>query len=325
MWRDYNLTLGLPQTNHRNLAESRLLMEACNFFWWSLSEGIGRSIAQLRTAAGQPVYATIYFVEEHFPPGQTLGNFTLDDRMRFLVGVRSVSNRATDGRIVFDREDCLGGPTDPEALWQASYPLHPKIHFGSLFATPDPNSHQLEPCPPVNARFSELPCLPSEENPTRLVRQAQETSRLGLVPEDWFALDPQGPLDTIMAIDPDRDTNAAGLVYFANFISFMERGEREAIPVPTVFGEFYRDVDLKERELLRRRTAYFSNLGFSDRLIISVSRFAPSKDRGMLGLRYRLTRESDQKLICLSEAIMSFTWHLKSEETTSLRRNRSPD
>ena len=312
MWRDYALTIGLPQTNHSNFAEAKLLMEACNFFWWRLGEAIQRPIAQLRTASGEPVYATITFIDETFPPDRTLPTFRLDDRLTFLVGIRAIKNLAVEGLVVFDREDQLPSTPDHDSWWDR-VPPHPVIRFGSIFATPG-KDNQLRLAAPMNAVFQDLPPLPPDDSPLQLARRAQETGRLGVVPDAWSPLDRHGPTEVTYAIDPDRDTNAAGLVYFAHYAAMMELGERRAIPQPGQFGWRFPSVPLEHRQLLRRRVAYFGNAGLFDQVAIAVSRFASSDHPGELGLRYQLTRASDRKLICLSEALMTLAPHSQPPE-----------
>ena len=109
----FELTIGLPQTNYRGLAEPRLLMEACHVFWQALGEAIGRPISALRSAAGDPVYATIVYIDERFPDGRTLDQFRLDDRLRLFVELRAIRNLAVEEHRRYRR---LGG-ADVEAFF----------------------------------------------------------------------------------------------------------------------------------------------------------------------------------------------------------------
>jgi probable biosynthetic protein (TIGR04098 family) len=298
MWRSYPLRIGLPQTNARQLAEPRMLMEAGNVFWWALGEAIGRPVSALRTAAGQPVYATIYFIDEQFPPDRTLGTFHLDDQLRMLVDVRSLSSLSMEGRVVFDREDRLAVADD--AWWERPAP-HPTIRFGSVFAAVDATG-RLRPIRPANADASQLAPLALEAALSRHSREAEQTGRLALIPEDWAGLDADGaPITVDYTIDPDRDTNAAGLVYFANYVSMLECGERAALAT----ADGGAGVDLASRQVLARRIAYFGTARPDDRVTVAVSRFRSPAQPDRVGLRYRLTRAADATLLCLSEAIFA--------------------
>lgn len=305
MWREYALTVGLPQTNYRNLAEAKLLMEACNFFWRGLGEAIQCPVAQLRSAQGDPVYATIAFVEERFPMDRTLQTFHLDDRLRCLLRIRAIKNLATECLMMFDREDRLAAPLDAALSFDGA-PPYPVVRFGSIFAAPGPGNGRLKLTVPANATFQDLAALPLEDNPIQVTRRAQETGRLDVIPPNWVSLDADAPPEVSYTIDPDRDTNAAGLVYFANYIAFLEMGERSALPRASAWPHPSTSADPAGRQLLHRRVAYFENAGLSDRVAISVSRFASPTRPDQLGLRYQLVRASDRKLICLSEALMTF-------------------
>ena len=63
----YDLTLGLPHTNHRGLSEPLLLMHAGHFQWLSIAAATGGPLSRLRTASGGEVYAAFYYIEERLP------------------------------------------------------------------------------------------------------------------------------------------------------------------------------------------------------------------------------------------------------------------
>lgn len=303
-WRSYSLTVGLPHTNARGFAEARLLMEAGHFFWQALGEELGRPVAELRSARGRPVYATIAYVEENVPEDRDLGSFRLDDRLRFLVGLRSGGPLAMEARVVFDREDALRLDGARQAWSDASMRSHPRVRFGSLFASPSRDGQGLELAVPVNIRPAPLSPVPQEESPVQITRQAQETGELGVVPQEWASLDSSTWIASRYAIDPDRDTNLTGLVYFANYVAFLELGERQALCAPATLGSPWSASDTAHRRLWRRRIAYVGNAAVGDLLTVAVARFA-SPDPRCVGLRSRVTRESDGKLLCLSESVVS--------------------
>ena len=59
----YDLTLGLPHTNHRFFAEHLLMKYAGHFQWQSIAAAAGLPLSSLRTAAGGEVYASFYYIE----------------------------------------------------------------------------------------------------------------------------------------------------------------------------------------------------------------------------------------------------------------------
>ena len=79
----------------------------------------------------------------------------------------------------------------------------------------------------------------------------------------------------------------------------MDWAERKAMTenAPTPFAP----AQIDYRALRRREIAYFGNASVSDRVRIHVRMFRRGDTE--VAFRYRLTRESDGKLIALSEAI----------------------
>ncbi len=305
-WKPYELTIGLPQTNYRHFAEVKLLMEAGNFFWWALGEAMGSPVSKLRSDTGEPLYATIYFIEENFPFERSLPSFTLDDRLNFFVALRTLRNTSVEGRVVFDRADRIAS-AEENSSWCTEGSAHPWVRYGSIFAAPEAGTNKLTVASPANATATKLPPLPFGENPARITREAEATGQLGVIPEDWVSLDAAGSVSVTYAIDPDRDTNAAGLVYFANYVAFMEVAERQVLVRPTASGKGLTSELLAQRRVLRRRIAYYGNASLSGQLMIAVSRFAPPASSDLVGLRYRITLAGQEKPICLSEVLFALS------------------
>ena len=273
----YDLTLGLPHTNHRFFSEHLMLKYAGHFQWQSLAAAAGMPLSVLRTADGGEVYASFYYIEIVIPEAAPLESFRLDDTVRFEIALRAFKNIAFEGRVVFDR---------PERLREAE---SPRIRFANIFITPQQGNSRLRVAPPAQADFRELPPLPNEENPYHLTRAASESGALGLLDDGW---EPVTSYEHRYDIDVDRDTNGAGLVYFANYVAFMDTAERLAV----------RDI-AKERSLRHRRIAYYGNADVDDTLTIAVTVLRSGARPNALGFRYIIRREEDGQTICLSEAI----------------------
>jgi probable biosynthetic protein (TIGR04098 family) len=227
----YDLVLGLPHTNRAGFGEHLLLMQAGHFYWTAISRAVGRPLSQLRTLTGGPVYATFYFVEARFPEGTPIRRFRLDDHLIFGVFLRRFKNLALEGQILFDHAKAMsatlaeiGDMPKADAIAR-----HPYIRFASIFITPNGGNSQLRVAAPANADFGALAELPNEENPYHLTRETQRSGRLGLLADEWKSVDGGHAFEHRYVIDPDRDSNGAGLVYFANYVAFMEAAERRAL------------------------------------------------------------------------------------------------
>src|SRR3954447_4729889 len=287
----YDLTLGLPHTNYRQLSEHLLLKYAGHFQWQAIADAAGMPLSVLRTMQGGEVYASFYYIEERIPESAPLEGFRLDDTVRFIINLRAYKNIAIEGRIVFGHPDDLNDPARVEkaaAVENEDRDL-PFIHFANIFITPEKGNSRLRVAPPAQADFASLPLLPNEENPFQITRAAEQSGSLGVIDDSWT---PIGAYDHRYTIDVDRDTNGAGLVYFANYVAFMDTAERLAL---RSLG-----IDAKTRSLRRRRIAYYGNADVEDTITIHVEVL---RSDARLGFRFRLVRDEDQQMICLSEAI----------------------
>ena len=294
----YDLTLGMPHTNHRGLSEPVLLKHAAHYEWASIAAAIGTPLSRLRTSAGGEVYAAVYYVEERLPPATPLESFRLDDVVRFAVALRSFKNIAVEGRIVFDRQERMEDASRVEEALEphATEVPYPFIRFGNIFITPVKGNSVLQMAPPASIDLFAMPPLPNDENPYHLTREAGAGGGLGVLDEGWT---PAGSFEHQYHIDIDRDTNGAGLVYFANYVAFMETAERLALGrLMPADGE-----TLAGRTLLHRRIAYYGNADAADRIAVGVTVLRKETAAASIGLRYRIQRQEDGRTICLSEAI----------------------
>ena len=276
---EYDLVLGLPHTNHRFLNEHHLLQYAGHFQWSAIAAAAGMPLSALRTTAGAEVYASFYFIEERIPDDTPLESFRLDDTVRFAIALRSFKNIAIEGKLFFDRPERLGADS-------------PFIHFANIFITPEKGNSRLRVAPPAQADFAALPPLPNDENPFNITRAAEQSGTLDVIDEGWRSA---GSYDHRYAIDVDRDTNGAGLVYFANYIAFMDTAERLAL---RSLG-----IDAKLRSLRRRRIAYYGNADVDDTITVRVDVLRDEARPKHIAFRYRIERDEDGQRICLSEAI----------------------
>lgn len=289
----YDLPLGLPHTNYRGLSEPLLLMQAGHLQWNSIASAIGAPLSRLRTASGDEVYAAFYYIEERIPADAPLESFGLDDVVRFTVSLRSFKNIAVEGSIVFDLRSRFEEPDINRNT------THPQIRFGNIFITAVKGNSLLNVAPPANGDFTGLPPLPNHENPYHLTRAAVESGSLGLLDSAWTSIG--GPLEYRHQIDVDRDTNGAGLVYFANYVSFMETAERLAVGggPPDTSGRSARG----SRSLRHRRIAYYGNADISDTIVVRTEMLTCEQAPDSIGFRYSIEREEDGRTICLSEVI----------------------
>jgi probable biosynthetic protein (TIGR04098 family) len=283
--RSSRLVLGMPHTNRDGLAEHLLLMHAGHLYWSAIARASRRKLSSLRSASGEKIYATFYFIEEDFPAGTPLSTFRIDDDLRFVVALRAFKNLATDGRILFDEARRLPRTAQPIAAGR-----HPFIRLASIFTERSAGNRRLKIAAPADADFSGLTPLPDRENAFHVTRAAEQSGELGLIDGDWARLSAH-PAETRYTVDPDRDTNGAGLLYFANYAVVINTAEREAL-------------NGAGRDVRRRRLAYYGNAEPNEVLRITVDVFARNDQSRAVAIRSRVHRDGDGQLICLSEAIL---------------------
>lgn len=283
--RSSRLVLGMPHTNCDGLAEHLLLMHAGHLYWSAIARASRRRLSSLRSASGAEIYATFYFIEEDLPAGTPLSTFRVDDELRFVVALRAFKNLAMDGRILFDEARRLPRTAQPIAAGR-----HPFIRLASIFTERSAGNRRLKIAAPVDADFSGLTPLPDRDNAFHLTRAAEQSGELGLIGEEW-ARRSAHPAETRHTVDPDRDTNGAGLLYFANYAVVINIAEREAL-------------NGAGRDLRKRRLAYYGNAEPDEVLRITADVFGRNDQSGTVAVRCRVRRDADDQLICLSEAIL---------------------
>jgi probable biosynthetic protein (TIGR04098 family) len=300
----YDLLIGLPHTNFHQLAEHLMLMHLGHFQWQSIARSIGSPLSALRTVDGGEVYATFYYIEERIPETAPLYGFKLDDTLRVFVTLRAFRNIAFDGRLVFHHASYFEEHaihTDEELVRVYSARSCPSIHFANVFVTPHGGNAALKLAPPANASFEGIPSLPNHENAYNITRLVEQSGTFGNFDAQWACLNPDRPFVMTYAINPDRDSNGAGLVYFANYLAFLDAAERGA--VEQYGASRWSASSLRTRTLRFRQLAYFGNADLDDTIRISIHVYHHTADARLMGFRYAIIRERDAMRICISEAI----------------------
>lgn len=284
MKSSFALDLGMPHLGRNNLSESSLFKAIGNDRWKMIEACGGIPTGQIRDDAGARLYATFFYLEVHFTPERPLAAHGENERMSFETDLLHSGQVYLDGRHRLVQE--------PD-IW---------IRSSNVFIYQERGPSQLKMSIPANMSFADIPELPTPPDSLTLCRAARQNgSFFDREPDDvdLFA----GVRECCYQLDPDRDMNGAGLVYFANFIAFLDRAEREAVagircPIPPSV--------LDARSTYFRRIGYFGNAQASDALRILVRarmRALPSATHGRLidiGLDYRVLRSSDEKEIVIS-------------------------
>ena len=117
------------------------------------------------------------------------------------------------------------GVPDPESAPRFIEAGIPTIRLSNIFIQQELGPEKLRIGQPSNADFSKVPAIREAPEGHVRNREAQEAGHFFAPPERARVF----TLAFDHMIDPDRDVNAAGLVYFANFPAFFEVAERRAM------------------------------------------------------------------------------------------------
>jgi probable biosynthetic protein (TIGR04098 family) len=284
MTADFVLDLGMPHLGRNNLSENALFKAIGNDRWDKIEEVGGVPTGLIRDDAGSRLYATFFFLEVHFAPERPLAAYGENQTMSFRTDLSHF------GQVYLDGRHCL---VDDPDLW---------VRSSNVFIYQERGPSKLSMSIPANMDFTGIPELSALPDSLTLCRLARTTGAFfEPEPEDVDLF--EGVREFEYELDADRDMNGAGLVYFANYIAFLDRAERGVLtdlahPIPASV--------LDARSTYHRRIGYFGNAQATDTLRVAARarmRSLPSERHGRLidiGFDYRIIRLSDDKEIAIS-------------------------
>ena len=274
---DFSLELGMPHLGRSGLNESSLLKAIGHDRWQALEQISSVRTSDIRDAFDNRLYATFCFVELNLSPEQPLSNYDENDRLTFSRDLAHYSRIYLDGAYQLQN----GGPF--------------KIRCTNVFIYQLGGPQQLKMSQPENCDFDKITELPEQPASLTLCRAAKEAGTFQALSEEGIDL---GTRDVDYPLDADRDANGAGLIYFANFVCFLDFAER------AVLKQHAAPLDLVDaRSTYWRRLGYFGNAQVTETLRVSIhGRVWNEGPRAIFGFDYRVYRSSDDKLILVSSA-----------------------
>lgn len=273
-----SLELGMPLLGRSGLNESALLKLIGDDRWQMLSRLGNVRTSQIRDAFDNRLYATYCFVELALSPEKPLSAYDENDVLHF-----SRSPLSHYARVYLDGKYELteGGPFE--------------IRCTNVFIYQLAGPQQLKMAQPDNMDFNEISELPEQPDSLNLCRTAKNDGTFQTADVGDIDL---GSQEITYAIDADRDANGAGLIYFANFVCFLDLAERA----------FLRDLQMPNplidaRSTYWRRLGYFGNAEVTDKLQIQIrAKAGVTHNHLLLSFDYRVHRASDGKMILVSSA-----------------------
>jgi len=281
--------LGMPHTQAGGLNESALLAYAGDLRWRDLCAATGVAASEQRDAEGHRVYASFYYVEIGGFPPSGLAAFGPDDRLEVVSTLTRYGRSMLDGLHRLYPAGTLPDPL-PDPL-----PDAPWVRLSNVFVREARGPEDLRVTTPVTGNLDAVPPSPTEPDSYRAIRKARahgsfEDAPVGATPL-W-----EGAHRVAYRIDPDRDINGVGLVYFANYVAFTDVAERRALEEAGGLSP----TALDGRRTLRRRLGFYGNAERHDELLVDVQavRLPDAPDR--LLLHHQVRRRTDDRLIAVS-------------------------
>jgi len=210
--------------------------------------------------------------------------------------------------------DDVGGSALPEAREIDGRTDLPWVQLSSTFVRQWKGAGWLKKSRPVAPGFQRIE--ESERRPvaSARVKAAQGGEPLLGTPATYVPLFPAART-VEFGIEPDRDLNGAGLLYFANYALFLDLTERRILTEIEKVGFDHDQLD--GRTLEHRRSAYFSNASARDTLRIEMQGWIenpfeagtarpgsppPEEAPVRLLLQFRMHRASDERLMLACSA-----------------------
>src|SRR5262249_6858557 len=197
------------------------------------------------------------------------------------------------GRSMMDGDHRLYEPGELAEPLPVELPPAPFVRLSNVLVAVGSGADDLTIATPHNADVERVPPLADEPDSYRIIKQARSEGRFFAPPAEATGLWP-GTRVADYELNPDRDLNGVGLLYFANYVAFMDVAERQLLAAACELSA----ADIDRRLTVRRRIGYYGNAQANDRLAIEVEAFALPGRR--LLLHHRVHRRSDDRLIAVS-------------------------
>jgi probable biosynthetic protein (TIGR04098 family) len=307
-----DLEIGMPHLGRHNLAETPFLRELGHLRWKHVSALTGIPSKDTVDEDGARLYATFFWVEMVFPKARPMAAYRENDRLTVACTLERFGTSILDGRCWLFPASWPAerkvpppeGPLSDEVPW---------VRLSNVFVKQWSGAGWLKTTRPADKAFERLREIFEPPDSYERAQAVKESGDLLDTPEGFEALS-EGPVTFEQSLEPDRDLNGAGLVYFANYPLFLDLAERRYLrmgdlALPEVF--------IDKRTTVHRRSAYFGNAEADDTLVITARGFVenPWKTRPALGgmapprllLHYRMTRKSDGRLMMVSSVEKTVT------------------
>lgn len=191
--------------------------------WDAVSQACSVNAYDARDAAGAPAYLSFSYFRIRGSRRINPLSLTFGDRLQIASKVFGQGSESvlTLHRVRHD-DGTPPAPLDPEQFHSSTDQdtLHVEI-FNRWISRTKPDSNQgLTRNAPVGFRYRHLPSLPPRYSPRLVFAQIRENGAFAPDPEPPRAV--AEPFHTEYRVEPSRDLNGVGLLYFASYFSIID-------------------------------------------------------------------------------------------------------
>jgi probable biosynthetic protein (TIGR04098 family) len=273
------------------MSEVAMLSFAQHIRWRDLGDLTGVPASGLRDAGDRPVYASIYFAEVAGFPAEGLGAFRPDEDLEVASTLGRFGRSVLDGEVAFHRAGTAAA--DLEAPASGS----PRIRLSNVLVGVGSGPDDLRITVPQNARMENVPALDAEPDSYMMIKVARREGCFFPTPSGSRPLWP-GARVVRYTVDPDRDMNGVGLVYFCNYVAFMDVAERTLLEAEGTYPPELLDWRLT----VRRQVGFYGNARSREPLAIEVEASTLPGAGDRLVVHHRIRRTGDDRLIAVASA-----------------------
>ena len=304
------LEIGMPLLGIGNLCESALLKHLGDMRWRHIMRLTGTPSRNLIDDQGNRLYPAFFYVKVRFPESRPMGSFGENDTFLLMDTVKRYGQSMLDGTaylIPSERRQTVSKPLT--SLEEAVEQGIPAVQMSNAFVMKFDGAEWLKRSRPKKGILDSVVEMPSPPDSYELSRVAQQGRGVGTPSEGSRALH-DDDVCYQYAIQPDRDVNGVGLIYFANYPLFLDLAERHALKQA---DSLWSDAAISTRSLLARNIVYLNNAAWHDSMTIrtrSWVRLLPDREADFhLASEQRMHRKSDGRLMCVcwSEKIVTDT------------------
>jgi probable biosynthetic protein (TIGR04098 family) len=303
------LEIGMPLMGIGNLCESALLKHLGDVRWRHITRLTGVPSRNLLDDEGNRLYPAFFYVELQFPESKPMGSFGENDTLVVMDTVKRYGLSMLDGTVYLIPSESRQFFSKPlTSLEEAARAGIPAVRLSNAFVMKFDGAEWLKKSRPKIGTLDTVAELPSPPDSFELCKRVQKGGGLS-APFDNFRAVHDADVTFQYAIQPDRDVNGVGLLYFANYPLFLDLAERHALkqaypPWP--------DALINARSLLVRKVVYLNNAAWNDSMEIrtrSWMRLSPESGSSRdpfpcsalrLASEQRIYRQSDGRMMCVS-------------------------